>query len=141
MQNMSPALNLDMTPNKQQKTAPVAEARGRNWAWTEGPPTKTAVVRSIRVVCYSDRWVVMPETGSSANQVTIFVGTSPQASAEKLAKTVTDRVSTWGIALSGGYWKPELAVDVARDAEPRYQQLIRLLEGSGLVVQRRSASN
>ncbi len=141
MQNMSPSMNLDMTRNQQHKSAPVSQTLGRNWAWTEGPPSKTAVIRSIRVVCYSDRWVVMPEAGSSAGQVTIFIGNSPQASTEKLAKTVTDRVSKWGIALSGGYWKPELAVDVAPDAEPRYQQLVRLLEGSGLAVQRRSASN
>ncbi len=141
MQNMSPSLNMDMARKQQAKSTPVAQTRGRNWAWTEGAPTKTAVVRSIRVICYSDRWVVMPEAGSSASQVTIPVGHVPQVSAEKLAKTVTDRVNLWGIALSGGYWKPELAVDVAPDAEAGYKQLVRLLEGSGLAVQRRSASN
>lgn len=129
-----------MGTDRNSKAVPVAQSRGRNWAWSEGPPTKTAVLRSIRVVCYSDRWVVMPENGSTGQQVTIPVGKNPQMSAEKLAVTITDRVTDWGIALSGGYWKPELVVDVAADAEDQYQQLSQLLDGSGLAIRRRTAS-
>ncbi len=139
----APSLNMDMTRNnsldkRDQQSEPVAQQRGRNWAWREGPPTKTPVVRSIRVVCYNDRWVLMQDNGSTANQITVPIGKTPQASAEKLAKAITDRVSGWGIALGGGYWKPELIVDVAPGAEARYGQLERLLEGSGLKVQRRA---
>jgi len=139
----SPSFNMDMSRNNAQgkrdsQSEPVAQQRGRNWAWREGPPTKTPVVRSIRVVCYNDRWVLMQDNVSTSNQVTVPIGKSPQASAEKLAKAITDRVSGWGIALGGGYWKPELVVDVAPGAEARYGQLERLLEGSGLKVQRRA---
>ncbi len=149
-QQPAPSVNMDMsrptpprgnssTPESgSQQSDPVARQRGRNWAWSEGPPTKTAVVRSIRVVCYNDRWVMMQD-GSSSAQVTIPIGQNPQASAEKLAKAISDRVSHWGIALGGGYWKPELVVDVAPDAQSRYAQLERLLEGSGLTVRRRTS--
>ena len=142
-QQGAPSLNMDMTRNNQagtggQQSEPVARQRGRNWAWSEGPPSKTAVVRSIRVVCYSDRWVLMQDS-TAPNQVTIPIGQSPQQSAERLAKAITDRVSGWGIALGGGYWKPELVVDIAPGAEARCTQLERLLEGSGLTVKRRTA--
>ncbi len=142
-QTGAPSFNIDMTRNNSQEkgdgqSQPVAQQRGRNWAWREGPPTKTPVVRAIRVVCYNDRWVLMQDNGSTSNQVTVPIGKSPQASAEKLAKAITDRVSGWGIALGGGYWKPELIVDVAPGADARYGQLERLLEGSGLKVQRRA---
>ena len=139
-----PSLNMDMSRNSGQSTGdsqtqPVARQRGRNWAWNEGPPSKTPVVRSIRVVCYNDRWVLMQDNSTTSNQVTVPIGPSPQASAERLAKVITDRVVGWGIALGGGYWKPELLVDVAPGAEGRYSQLERLLEGSGLNVKRRAA--
>ena len=142
-QQGAPSLNMDMTRNNQagtggQQSEPVARQRGRNWAWSEGPPSKTAVVRSIRVVCYSDRWVLMQDS-TAPNQVTIPIGQSPQQSAERLAKAITDRVSGWGIALGGGYWKPELVVDIAPGADARCTQLERLLEGSGLTVKRRTA--
>ncbi len=145
----TPSFNMDMTRNAAQaqrgtsgqrdsQNEPVAQQRGRNWAWREGPPTKTPVVRSIRVVCYNDRWVLMQDNVNTSNQVTVPIGKSPQASAEKLAQAISERVSGWGIALGGGYWKPELVVDVAPGAEARYGQLERLLEGSGLKVQRRA---
>jgi hypothetical protein len=139
----TPSFNMDTTRNNMQgqrdsQSEPVAQQRGRGWAWREGPPTKTPVVRAIRVVCYNDRWVLMQDNASTSNQVTVPIGKNPQASAEKLAKAITDRVSGWGIALGGGYWKPELVVDVAPGAEARYGQLERLLEGSGLKVQRRA---
>lgn len=140
----TPSLNMDMNRNQGQgtgdtQTQPVARQRGRNWAWNEGPLSKTPVVRSIRIVCYNDRWVLMQDNKTTSNQVTVPIGQSPQASAEKLAQAITDRVGGWGIALGGGYWKPELLVDVAPGAEGRYGQLERLLEGSGLNVKRRAA--
>jgi hypothetical protein len=39
--------------------------------------------------------------------------------------------------VDGGYWKPVLNVDVASDAEERYQELTALLQGSGFDVQRK----
>ncbi len=119
------------------KTESIARRRGRGWAWTEGPPTKKAFVRAIRVTCYADRLVVMPDRGNK-QETTIPFASDPQVSAEKLANTIRERVSDWGIAFADGYWKPELLVEVAPDAEERYRQLSQMFEGSGLELRRRN---
>lgn len=130
--------SLTFTQDNRQKTEPVARRKGRNWAWNEGPPNRTPVVRSIRVVCYPDRWVVMPD-GMSKNQISIPITNQPQVAAETLARAVSDRVESWGFALSGGYWRPEIHADVAPNAQNRFEQMVRLFEGSGLTVTRRVA--
>jgi uncharacterized protein YoxC len=133
----TPTLDMNMRKgNKQQNADAVAKRRGRNWAWTAGPSRQTAVVRHIRIQCYEDRWVVLPDAGTKDKPQTVMLDVSLQTSAEQLAKIVTDRVDRWGYALSQGYWKPILQVEVAPRSEYRYTQLQRLLDGSGLEVQR-----
>lgn len=135
--NTSPMLDMNMRKgNKNEKTESIAKRRGRNWAWSAGPPRQTAVVRHIRVQCYEDRWVVMPDAGTKDKPQTVMLDVSLQTSAEQLAKVVSDRVDRWGYALSDGYWKPILQVEVAPRSDYRYTQLQRLLDGSGLEVQR-----
>ncbi len=133
--------SLNQGSSRRESAAPVAKARGRNWAWSQGPPTETPVVRSIRVQCLSDRWVILPDAGSNKQPESILFDGSPQARAEQLAKLVSDRVSSWGLALTGGHWKPMLSVEVAPDAEWRFVQLQQLLDGSGLDVQRRGGAS
>ncbi len=133
----SPMMDMNMRKgDKKQNAEAVAKRRGRNWAWSAGPPRQTAVVRHIRVQCYEDRWVVMPDAGTKDKPQTVMLDVSLQTSAEQLAKVVTDRVDRWGYALSEGYWKPVLQVEVAPRSDFRYTQLQRLLDGSGLEVQR-----
>lgn len=131
--------NAQFNRGQQEPARPVASARGRNWAWSQGPPTETPVVRSVRMQCLADRWLILPETGSSKEPIAINFDESPRVRAEKLANVVAERVASWGIALTGGHWKPVLLVDVAPDAEWRFEQLQQLLAGSGLEVQRRAA--
>ncbi|MCC6507710.1 MAG: hypothetical protein IT423_01280 [Pirellulaceae bacterium] len=122
--------------DKKENAEAVAKRKGRNWAWSAGPPRETAIVRNIRITCYEDRWVVLPDAGSRDKPVTIMLDVSLQASAEELAKVVASRVDRWGYALSSGYWKPVLQVEVAPRSEKRYEQLSRLLDGSGLQLDR-----
>ncbi|MCA9158929.1 MAG: hypothetical protein KDA72_11410 [Planctomycetales bacterium] len=139
-QQVSPQLSLNKNFNgqRQESTPPVASRRGRGWAWSQGPPSQTSVGRSIRLQCLADRWIVLPDSGKAndPSAITITFDTSPQQRAERLAQVVAERVDSWGLALSGGYWKPTLVVDVAPDAQWRFHQLQQLLEGSGLDVQR-----
>ncbi len=139
-QQGSPQLSLDKTFNgqKQEAVAPVASRRGRGWAWSQGPRTQTPVGRSIRMQCLEDRWIVLPDSGQANDPaaVTIAFDTTPQQRAEKLAKVVAERVDSWGLALTGGYWKPVLVVDVGAGAEWRFNQLQQLLDASGLEIQR-----
>ncbi|MCC7334979.1 MAG: hypothetical protein IT422_07780 [Pirellulaceae bacterium] len=132
------SLNKDFNGQRQESTAPVASRRGRGWAWSQGPPSQTSVGRSIRLQCLADRWIVLPDSGKAndPSAIAITFDLSPQQRAERLAHVVAERVDSWGLALSGGYWKPTLVVDVAPDAQWRFHQLQQLLEGSGLDVQR-----
>lgn len=133
----SPMLDMNIKKgDKKQNAEAVAKRRGRNWAWSAGPSRQTAVVRHIRVQCYEDRWVVMPDAGTKDKAQTVMLDVSLQTSAEQLAKVVTDRMDRWGYALADGYWKPILQVEVAPRSDFRYTQLQRLLDGSGLEVQR-----
>lgn len=120
-------------------TRSVANSRGRNWAWSEGPRTQTPVVRSIRLVCANDHWLILPDAGKKSGEVRIEFDGSPRERAERLAKLIHSRVESWGLALSGGYWKPILVAEVQPGADWRYDQLLRLLEHSGLEVRRRIA--
>ncbi len=115
---------------------PVAKRKGRNWAWSERTNSGTAVVRAIKLLCYEDRWIIWSDAKSGTTTEIIMLDEPPQVCAERMANNVADRVDRWGLALMGGYWKPVLEVEVAAGAEPQFQQLLRLLEGSGLDVKR-----
>lgn len=134
-----PQLSLDFSKD-QERPQPVASQRGRNWAWSDGPRTQTPVVRSIRLHCFKDRWVLLPDDGNPNKGTTISFDQPPQARAEALAQAVQDRVKSWGLALTGGYWKPVIVVDVAPDAAWRFAQLEQLLTGSGLELRRSPVS-
>jgi len=131
--------NLNVTLNRSQAESarPVAAARGANWAWDRPQRTQTAVVRAIRVRCYNDCWIVLPEKGSHRPPDTIRFDDPPEKRAEQLAKIVRRRVENWGVALAEGHWTPVLHVEVASDADWRFSQLQRLMEGSGLDVQKK----
>ncbi len=134
---VSPSMsaNLNKKDKKKESSDAVAKRKGRNWAWSAGQSRQTAVVRSIRLVCYDDRWVLLPDAGSKDKPQTVMLDVAMQTSAEELAEVITKRVDRWGIALAGGYWKPVIEVEVAPRGEKRFEQLQRLMEGSGLDVQ------
>ncbi len=136
-----PQVSLDgMQDQRSRSTTPVAQQRGRNWAWSAGRPTQTPVVRAVHLHCFRDRWVLLPEEGSPDKGVTITADLPPQRRAEILATAIGQRVDSWGLALLGGYWKPVIVVDVAPDAQWRLTQLKRLMDGSGIEVQQRQRS-
>lgn len=133
-----PSLNMTMSNQQPESTTPVAESRGRNWAYQPRSRQRTTVVRNIHLHCFSDRWVVLPDDGNPSRALTIPFDDTPEERAQRLAKTIRERVDNWGLALAGGTWKPVLVVDVAPQADWRFDQLERLLRGSGLDVEKRS---
>ena len=44
-------------------------------------------------------------------------------------------IEAWGVTGANGYWVPELRFTVAPGAENQMEQLIQLLEGSGLDIE------
>ncbi len=132
-------MNFDMSKKPSDQTKSVAQSKGRGWAWRDGNNSKTAIVRAIWLQCYSDQWIIRPDKGSNTAPTVIKLEGSAMQRAEQLAQAVRARVEGWGMAIAGGHWTPVLHVEVATDAEVRFQQLQKLMEGSGIEVIRKSS--
>lgn len=132
-------MNVDMSKKSRDQTKSVAQSKGRGWAWRDGNNSKTAIVRAIWLQCYNDQWIIRPDKGSNAAPTVINLDGSAMERAEQLAQAVRDRVQGWGMAIAGGHWTPVIHVEVATDAEARFQQLQKLMEGSGIEVIRKSS--
>jgi hypothetical protein len=129
--------NINMTASN---TPPVKRV-GKDWALPPDISSSrgTEMLRIIRVECYSDRFVLIGEGGRGVPTVIPFADGNINEASLTLATAVRDRASTWGAAMQGARWQPVLEVAVAPGAEFRYQQLTRLFEGSGLLIQAKGA--
>ncbi len=129
-------MNYDLS-KKSQDAKPIAQSKGRGWAWRDGNRSQTAIVRAIWLQCYKDRWIIRPDKGGNGSATTIKLDGTPMQRAERLAAAVHQRVEGWGVALAGGHWAPVIHVEVASDAEDQFKQLQKLMEGSGIDVIRK----
>lgn len=120
--------------DKQRK---LVRRQGRDWALPENiaGARGNAVVRTIRVQCYRDRFVLLPSSGAGAVQVFGFSDGQVKRATLELATSVRDRVRGWGAAIPGGRWQPRLEVEVMPHGESRFHQLRTLMNGSGVEVQ------
>ena len=109
----------------------VVVSRGNDW--TRQNIRGTAVERTIRIRCQEDRWVIQPEPGQQGTK-TIFLRKGLVQAREDLSKALQGRVDSWGMALAGGYWKPKIVVSIDPNAQHRYEQLQRVLQGSGIDI-------
>lgn len=115
---------------------PLAKQRGRNWGLPQANDGGTGIIRPIRVACLEDRLILLPDLGIHEAPDVILINGSMIDEIDTLVGKIWEQVDTWGIAVTGGYWKPILHVDVPRGAEWRFEELKTLLLGSGLEVQR-----
>ncbi|MGQ9762923.1 MAG: hypothetical protein ACUVQH_13535 [Thermogutta sp.] len=113
---------------------PLAEKRGRNWGLPAHERSAIPVTRPIRIDCFPDRLVLVPEKGLDGVRV-FYLAPSPQKAVEDLVKAISDYVETWGIAGRGMYWRPVLSVHVTEGAETQFQTLWVLLKDSGLEIE------
>ena len=113
----------------------LAKARGRNWGLPNAARGSIPITSPIRIDCYADRLVLVPEKGLGQQKV-IPLGRRTQESIDALISEVWEYTERWGSAGNGMYWRPVLNVHVAPDAETRYSDLQILLDGSGLEVKR-----
>lgn len=117
----------------------AAAGRSGNWGLPASFGKTTAVTRPIRIVCLPDRLVVVPDKGD--DRAASVIGTSPQlqpAEVDAFVAAVQKRLTSWGPAMTNGFWKPVLQVEVSRGAEPQFETLQMLLQGSGFEVQRKA---
>ncbi|MGY8767325.1 MAG: hypothetical protein ACKVH8_02680 [Pirellulales bacterium] len=117
-------------------TQPVAATRGRDWALPSKGSQSIAYSRPIRVQCFADQIILVPEHGSRKPVITIKLEANARTAIDEMVNKIWKRIDTWGIAGTGGYWKPILNVEVGPGADWRFNQLQTLLEGSGIEVRR-----
>ncbi len=115
----------------------MAMTKGANWALPKDAATATGITRPITIHCYPDRLVVMPDRRSNREPKIVALSSRTRDSMEEFVSAIWTHVETWGMAVSGGYWKPTLKVTVFPGAETRFWELQALLAGSGLDVERR----
>jgi len=141
---MSPQQNTtsydDSTPNQQQQQSAsprsMAKSRGKNWAVSTSQKSSIPIDRPIRVECWNDRLVLVPDSRDLRQQV-IPLGARTQDAIEPLVGAIRAYTSSWGTAGRGMYWKPQLLLNVNPNAESRASDLQALLADSGWDVKRK----
>jgi hypothetical protein len=122
-----------------QQTKSLAATRGRNWGLPNAAAGSVPITSPIRIDCYADQLVLVPEKGLGEPKVVPF-GSRTEDAVDEFIDVVWEYMDRWGSAGAGMYWRPVLKVRVAAEAEGRYVDLKTLLEGSGLEVKRHEGS-
>ena len=114
----------------------MARRRGRNWALPNKGLASVPIQRPIRVACWSDRLVLLPDTRDQQAQVIPLTERTDDA-VDQLVAAVGTYTKSWGIAGRGMYWRPQLVLDVQPNADRRAADLQEILADSGWDVKRR----
>ncbi len=119
----------------------MVRRQGRDWALPRSVAGShgNQIVRTIRVQCYEDRFVLLPRGGVGATEMFGFSDGEINRATLELATAVRDRIDRWGAALPGGRWQPRLNVLVMPRGETRFHQLRTLMVGSGVEVTGRAS--
>src|SRR5204863_2376758 len=100
--------------------ANVSKSKSRlpNWAVPNARVTSIGVTRPIHVAVLPDRLVIVPDRGDDRRpqQLPISPQLSPQE-VEAFVSAVQKEMKGWGLAVQNGYWKPQILMDVAPEAE------------------------
>jgi Skp family chaperone for outer membrane proteins len=129
--------NIDITPRRPGQRSSTdskkpASAPVRTWTTTHRHVNGTMVTRPMTIVAMSDRWLIMRDNAPHQVERSISLDVGPSAAGQQLESAINERVESWGIAVSNGYWQPKLSIQVAPDAQLSVQRLRRILDGSGL---------
>ncbi len=111
----------------------IADDKGKDWALPSRSPGAIAYRRPVKIVLQIDQ-INIPSDSQSNQTVKISVLDDRQSYAQALVEAIWKRIDTWGVAGAGGFWKPELDIEVEVGAEERFQELSALLKDSGLIV-------
>ena len=116
----------------------IAATRGANWALPNVAGHSIAISRPVAVECSGNGLLLEAESAAvQAVKAFAFEGNTRSA-IQPFVNALWNRIESWGVAGPSAYWKPILKVNVRDPAgEVRFADLSRLLQGSGLEVQRR----
>ena len=117
-------------------TKSLTAKRGKGWGLRDAASGSVGIRRPIRIECHVDRIVVLSDRGPRDNKV-VPLGPRVESSVDTLISAVWEQMEAWGIAGRSMYWRPVLKVSVAPGGERRFAELATLLEGSGLLVERK----
>lgn len=116
----------------------MCASRGADWALPKASRNATGVTRPVRVACWPDRLLILPDQGDQRNPPTITIKNDLSDQIDEFVSEIWKHTDRWGLALAGGYWKPVVHVEVAPGGEAMFRELEQLMEGSGLEVKRKS---
>jgi len=110
---------------------------GRSQGWALGNNQRgPAITRPVHVICETNRITIVPAAGERGKSVSVNLGPSVKGNIDQFVTAIHDHIATWGIAIAGGHWKPELKVEIQAGAESRFKELQLALYGSGINVWR-----
>ncbi len=133
----TPSLNYQQNvQNQRDASRSLAKNRGRNWALPNGSASSLPIQRPIRIECYTDRLVLLPDSRDQQAEV-IPLADRTDESVDQLVSAVRNYTKSWGMAGRSMYWKPQLLLEVKPNAESRASDLQTLLADSGLDVKRK----
>jgi len=118
--------------------ASIADSQGRNWAVDGGRQGSVPIQRPIQVVVRKNRLTLLPSRhatgGGNATGREIALDQPMARISEEFVTALRTHIEDWGIAGRGLYWKPVLRLNVSPDAAQTADQVVRLLENSGVEV-------
>lgn len=103
-----------------------------NWSSRRQDTNSTAVTRPVNIVVMDDRWLVMRDGAPDKIEKTITMEKGPLEARNQLFQAISNRVDSWGVAVSEGYWQPKLTVEITPQSDLSAQRLKKLLEGSDI---------
>jgi hypothetical protein len=134
----TPSINYQANNQQQRNNSSrsLAKNRGRNWALPGSSASSLPIQRPIRIECYNDRLVLLPDSRDQQAQVIPLTERTDEA-VDQLISSVRTYTKSWGMAGRSMYWKPQLVLEVKPNAESRAGDLQSLLADSGLDVVRK----
>jgi hypothetical protein len=92
--------------------------------------------RTIQIVAIKNKWYIRSQDNAREFQVVILLENGAKQCSKELASAIQQRVQSWDTAVLGGYWVPVVEIQAASDAQQSVAMLEKLLEGSGVELQK-----
>ena len=114
----------------------IAKQRGQDWALPNVVQGAIPAERPLYIALNNAQMVLEAEPGTRQVPAVVTFESGTSSAVQSLVTTIWERISSWGVAGPGVYWRPKLRFDIAPGAEPVFKELSVLLEGSGLELQK-----
>lgn len=115
---------------------PISVEAGQDWAQTKSHNKATPMRRTIQIVAIKNKWFIRSQDNAREFQAVILLENGAKQCSKELASAIQQRVQSWDTAVLGGYWVPVVEIQAASDAQQSVAMLERLLEGSGVELQK-----